>query len=46
MHLILVIWNFGDEILLRGENVKPEKKCNFSEKGKNDKLLLKYRLKA
>ena len=26
--------NFGDEILLRGENVKPEKNSNFLKKGK------------
>ena len=34
MYLILVIWNFGDEILLRGENVKPGKNVIFSRKGK------------
>ena len=29
---VLVCVNFGDEILLRGQNVKPDKKFNFSEK--------------
>ena len=26
--------NFGDEIMLRGENVKPEKNSNFLKNGK------------
>ena len=34
MRMILVIWNFGDKILLRGENVKPEKNVIFPRKGK------------
>ena len=40
------VWEFRDEILLKGEggggggeNVKPEKKIEFFEKGKNSKLL-------
>ena len=29
------MWNFGDEILLRGEECKTREKFNFSENGKN-----------
>ena len=31
---VLVCVNFGDEILLRGEECKAREKFNFSEKGK------------
>ena len=32
--MIVCVWNFGDEILLRGEECKTREKFNFSEKGK------------
>ena len=31
---VLVCVNFGDELLLRGEECKTREKFNFSEKGK------------
>ena len=35
------MYNFGDKIFLKGgENVKPEKKNNFSEKWQNGNLSL------
>ena len=38
MHEIVgVCVNFGDEILLRGENVKPTKNFIFLKNGKNNK---------
>ena len=30
--LCICMWNFGDEILLRGEECKTQEKFNFSEK--------------
>ena len=32
---VLVCVNFGDKILLRGEECKTREKFNFSKKGKN-----------
>ena len=37
---VYVCVNFGDEILLRGEECKTGVNLNFSEKGQNDKLSL------
>ena len=36
--------NFGDEILLRGEECKTQVNLKFFEKGENGKLPLRYRL--
>ena len=36
--------NFGDEILLRGEECKTRVNLNFSEKWQNGKLSLVYKL--
>ena len=48
MHVIVsvVCVNFGDEILLRGEDCKIRANLNFSEKRKNGKLPLQYRLQT
>ena len=35
---MLVCVNFGDEILLRGKNVKPGKNLIFLKNGKNSKI--------
>ena len=45
MHVIVyvVYVNFGDKILLRGEEYKTQGNVNFSQRGKNDKLPLQYR---
>ena len=42
MHVIVcvVCMNFGDKILLRGEECKTQENLNFSEKWQNGKLLL------
>ena len=32
--MLVCVWNFGDEILLRGKECKTREKFNFSEKGK------------
>ena len=37
---VYVCVNFGDKIILRGEECKTEVNLNFSEKGQNSKLLL------
>ena len=37
---VYVCVNFGDEILLRGEECKTRVNLNFSEKWQNGKLLL------
>ena len=42
----LVCVNFGDEILLKGEECKTRENLNFFEKWQNDKLSLQYRLHA
>ena len=44
MIVCVVCVNFGDEILLRGEECKTRENLNFLEKGQNSKLLLQYRL--
>ena len=41
---VYVCVNFGDEILLRGEECKTRVNLNFSEKGQNGKLSLVYKL--
>ena len=38
--------NFGDELFLRGEECKSLVNLNFSEKWKNGKLSLQYRLQT
>ena len=32
--MLVCVWNFGDKILLRGEECKTMEKFNFSKKGK------------
>ena len=46
MHVIVcvVCVNFGDEIILRGEECKTRANLNFIKKWLNGKLLLQYRL--
>ena len=43
---VYVCVNFGDEIILRGEECKTLVNLNFSEKGQNGKLPLQYRLQT
>ena len=45
MHVIVcvVCVNFGNKILLRGEECKTKANLNFSEKGQNGKLPQQYR---
>ena len=43
----MYIMNFGDEIILRGEECKTREKMNFSKKkGQNNDLSIPYRLKT
>ena len=41
---VYVCINFGDEILLRGEECKARVNLKFSEKWQNSKLMLQYGL--
>ena len=43
---VYVCVNFGDEILLRGEECKTRVNLKFFKKWQNGKLLLKYRLQT
>ena len=48
MHVIVCIMcvNFGEEILLRGEECKTRANLNFFEKRQKGKLSLQYRLET